>query len=543
LSSPASRTRRLGRGAFWLLLVLLAAAAAAWWWSRTRAEATPAFRTARVERGAITAVVSSSGTLNAVTTVLVGSQVSGQVKEIYADFNSTVKKDQLIARIDPESFELKVRQAMAEKEAAETNLLNQRNSVLVLQSQIIRARITREDALRELERKRSLVDKGFISVAERDKAQFTYDAAAEALNTAIAQLKVGESQVANAGAVLKQREAALAAARVDLERTAIRAPVDGVVISRNVDAGQTVAASLQAPTLFTIAQDLRAMQVDTAIDESDIGKIRLEQRATFTVDAFPGRTFQGTVAQIRKAAQTVQNVVTYIVVIRTENPELQLVPGMTANVRIVTDSRTNVLKVANAALRFRPPQAAGTSAPAPTAAAPAGAPAGPGAGGGGMGGPGDAQARRQRLVEELKLDSAQQARLDEIFAESRQRFMDLREAPEAERRTRGERIRAETRQKIAAMLNPEQQRQYADIVAQETGRLASGAGPGRVYLLEAGVPREIALRLGLSDGNSTEVVAGPLKEGDEVIVGNVERAGSSRPTPSSGSAPGPRLPF
>ncbi len=288
------------------------------------------------------------------TTVQVGSQISGQIKEILVDFNSPVKRGQLLARIDPESFELKVRQAEADVEAAKTSLLQRESDLSAQRSQAIRARITYDDAKRDLERKESLVQKGFISTSERDKAVFVEQGAAEAVRTAQAQVASAEAQVANARAVVKQREAALASARNDYSKTEITAPVDGVVISRQVEPGQTVAASLNTPTLFTIAQDLSQMQVDVAIDESDIGRIRPDQRVTFTVDAFPGRTFEGSVRQIRKAAQTVQNVVTYIVVVGTKNPTLTLVPGMTANVRIVADQRTNVLKVPNAALRWRP---------------------------------------------------------------------------------------------------------------------------------------------------------------------------------------------
>jgi HlyD family secretion protein len=429
----------------------------------------------------------------------------------------------LLARIDPETFDLKVKQAQADLDAAQSALHNQRANVLVAKSQVLRAEIQANDAKSDLARKQSLFVKGFISDAERDKAQFTYDALAEAVRTAQAQVEVGDAQVANAAAVIKQREAALASARVDLTRTAIVAPVDGIVISRQVDAGQTVAASLNTPTLFTIARDLRDMQVEVAIDESDISKIRSGQRVTFTVDAFPNRTFEGRVAQIRKAAQTVQNVVTYTVVVATENPGLQLVPGMTANARIVADARENALKVPNAALRYRPP---GT-----TAAKDAEAPA-VGAGGG------DAQARRQRLVEELKLDAAQQARLDEIFADLRSGMAELREIPEAERRARAERLRGDVRHKINAMLSPDQKAKYADIVATETGRGSSSNG--RVYVIGSdGNPKEVRLRLGLTDGNATEVAAGELKEGTEVIVGNVDR-GTTAPRPSGGA---PRLPF
>ena len=520
--------RRLPR---WLIVPAIALLAALAWWgwaSFGTAKAAPEYRLARAERGSLTATVSASGTLSAVKTVLVGSQISGQVKELFVDFNSPVKQGQLLARIDPETYEIRVRQAEADLEAARTALLQRQSDTAAQRSQLLRARLAWDDAKRELERKESLVQKAFISPAERDKAAFAEQTAAETIRTVEAQVKSADAQVANATAVVKQREAALAAARNELDKTRITAPVDGVVISRQIDAGQTVAASLNAPTLFTIAQDLREMQVEVAIDESDIGRIRPDQQVTFTVDAFPGRTFQGRVTQIRKAAQSVQNVVTYTVVVGTQNPSLTLVPGMTANVRIVTDQRDNVLKVPNAALRFRPAGAGNAKdEPAPTMAA-----AAPGGGGG----PGDAQARRQRLVEELKLDAAQQARVDEIFAELRNRMMELRDLPESDRRQRGERARADVRQKIIAILNPEQQKKYAEIVAAETGRGSAG-GSGRVYVLKDGAPVEVRVRTGLTDGNATEV-AGDLAEGAEVIVGTTALAAAPRP---SGGAP--RLPF
>ena len=533
MPAPAEPHRSRPRYRLWLSLGLLltATAAAAAWWFLLRGPEPPNWRTAKIERGNITAVVSASGSLSAVTTVAVGSQISGQIKELHVDFNSPVKKGQLLARIDPETFELKVRQADADLEAARTQLLNQQANVLTLRSQATRARIQAEDAKSDLARKESLFGKGFISGAERDKAKFTYDAAAEAVTTAEAQIGAGQAQVANAAAVVKQREAALAGARVDLARTSILAPVDGVVISRQIDAGQTVAASLNTPTLFSIAQDLREMQVEVAIDESDISRIKVDQSVTFTVDAFPSRTFEGRVRQIRKAAQSVQNVVTYTVVVATANPGLLLVPGMTANVRIVADARAGVLKVPNAALRFRPPGAA--SAKDVESATAVAATTG---GGGGGGSPADAQARRQRLIDELKLDAAQQSRLDEIFAELRARMAELREMPEADRRTRGDRLRADVRQKIGAMLQPAQQQKYAEIVAAETGR--SGGSAGRVYLLDGGRPQEVAVRLGLTDGNATEIVGNRIVEGTEVIVGAATPVTAQRP-----STAGPRLPF
>jgi HlyD family secretion protein len=522
-STSATLLRRIR----WPLLGALVVAAIAYWaWKGYGPGAqAPGYRVAKAERGNITSVVSASGTLNAVTTVLVGSQISGQIKELLVDFNSAVKKGQLLARIDPETYEIRVRQAEADLEAARTAHLQKQSDAAAQRSQVLRARITYDDAKRDLDRKQSLVEKGFISGAEVDKSRFTERGAAEAIRTADAQSKSAEAQIANAAAVVKQREAALAAARNDLAKTAISAPVDGVVISRQVDAGQTVAASLNTPTLFTIAQDLRQMQVEVAIDESDIGKIRQDQRVTFTVDAFSGRTFEGRVRQIRKAAQTVQNVVTYIVVVETPNANLMLVPGMTANVRIIADSRDNVLKVPNAALRWRP---AGASAAKDDPA--------PGPQGGGPNAA-DAQARRQRLVDELKLDSGQQARLDEIFAEVRNQFAALSEVPAPQRRTRAERLRADVRQRINAMLNADQQPVYAEIVAGETGRIATGSG--RVYMLGADRrPVEVRLRLGLTDGNVTEVVGGDLKDGSEVVVGALAAGPASK---AGGGAP--RLPF
>ncbi len=522
LSAAPSR-RRPWQKPFLLALAAAVAIAAAWggWSWYARGAAAPAWRLAKVERGSIAQVVSASGTLQAVTTVQVGSTISGQIKEILVDFNSVVRKGQLLARIDPQSYELRVRQAEADLEAARTAYLQRQSDALAMRSQAVRARIAAEDAKTDLERKESLVGKGFISPAERDKARYTARGADEAVRTAEAQVKSADAQVANAAATAKQREAALASARNDLDKTEITAPVDGVVISRQVDAGQTVAASLNTPTLFTIAQDLRKMQVAVAIDETDIGKIRPDQRATFSVDAWPGRSFDGRVDQIRKAATTVQNVVTYTVIVETPNPDLRLVPGMTANVRIVTDSRENVLKVANAALRWRP---AGTSASPEAAGAAGGAPGG------------DAAARRQKLVDDLKLDAAQAARVDEITAESRSRFAELRDLNDADRRQRGERLRAEVRQKISSILNADQQKRYAEIVAAETGRATSGSG--RVYRLVDGKPAEVVLRTGLTDGNATEVVSGPLAEGDEVIVGT-----QLPNAPAAKASSAPRMPF
>jgi HlyD family secretion protein len=346
-----------------LLLVLVALAAAAgggWYWWQSRAgDGEVRYRLAKVERGPLAAAVAASGTLNAVTTVQVGSQISGQVKEIHADFNTPVTKGQVIARIDPATYELRVNQARADLDAAESAVAVARSGLAAQQAELGRVKITLVDAGRDLERKKMLVEKKFISPAELDKARTVLDTTREELKAVQAQIQVSEAQVRTALAAVKQRESLLRQAQVDLERTIIRAPVDGTVILRNVDAGQTVAASLQAPVLFTIAQDLRDMQVEAAIDEADVGRLRLGMPASFAVDAFPRRSFEGEIRQIRKSPQNVQNVVSYTVVISARNPDLALLPGMTANVRIVVDERASALKVPNAALRWRPPEADG----------------------------------------------------------------------------------------------------------------------------------------------------------------------------------------
>ena len=487
------------------VLVLIAAGAAGWWWWSSNGGAdAPKFRTGKIERGPLTASVSSSGTVNPVTSVQVGSQVSGQIKELYADFNSPVKQGQLIARIDPETFLYRVRQAEADLEAARSNEG--------------RAKVALANAQRELARTRELVAKNFVSGAELDAKQAGYDLAA--------------AELRNAQAVIKQREAQLASSRVDLGRTEIRAPVDGVVIKRSVDVGQTVAASLQAPELFLIAKDLRDMQVETSIDEADVGRVRPGQRATFTVDAYPGRQFTGEIKQVRKAATNTQNVITYTALVSAANPDGALMPGMTANVRIVTDTRESVLKAPNAALRFRPPGEAATDAKGTPGKTEAKAGEGPGASKAAptaAGAGGQAGQLRERLVAELKLDEAQQAKLDPILADTRAKFAALRDLPEEARGKAMAAARAESRARIEEILRPDQKERYAQIVAEMAGRNAQ-ATRGRLWVLdEQGKPRAIDVRVGLSDGTATEVSGDGLAEGTEVLTGVQSAAGTSAP--------------
>jgi HlyD family secretion protein len=324
------------------LCLLLAAAGYAYWRS-TDDEAKDGYVTEKIERGTIASTVTATGTVNPVTTVQVGTYVSGPIQAIYVDYNSPVKKGQLVAKIDPAPFAVKVRQA-------EADVANARAKVQKDLADLELKKLT-------LQRNQDLRAKNLISQNDVDTAKSNYD-------QAVAQLALDRASV-------EQTEAALQAARINLSYTDITSPVDGVVVSRNVDVGQTVAASFQTPTLFLIAQDLTKMQVDTNVSESDIGDIRQGQSATFTVDAYPSKPFRGAVSQVRNAPINVQNVVTYDVVVAVDNPDLELKPGMTATVAIITAERDDVVRVPLRALRFHPERKAGAR-PTPVAAKAAG---------------------------------------------------------------------------------------------------------------------------------------------------------------------------
>jgi HlyD family secretion protein len=342
----------------------------------------PAYSTAAAERGEIVATVQAAGTLNALVSVEVGSQISGQVRKLYADFNSPVTQGQVIARVEPEIYEAKLAQAQAELEMAETMVSVQRAQIErdraagenaktaeeSAKAQTIRAEVALDDTARDLERKRPLAQNNIVAAADWERVQNAHRSAqaqvtasraqelsqAATIRAAEAALKMAEAQLINTLAQVKQKNAMLRQAQIDVDRTYIRAPVTGTVVNRAVSVGQTVAASLQAPILFTIAQDLTRMQVEASVVEADVSRFEIGQLVTFTVDAYPERLFTGTVKQVRKAPQVVQNIVTYVVVISAENPDEVLLPGMTANLQVVVAKREDALKVPNMALRFRP---------------------------------------------------------------------------------------------------------------------------------------------------------------------------------------------
>jgi HlyD family secretion protein len=548
------------RRIIWIALVVLAAGGLTGAYLYAQNGATgPRPRTAPVTRGPLAAAVATSGNLNAVVTVQVGSQISGQVKELHADFNTVVERGQLIARIDPASFEARVTQARAEVEAADAAVLSQRAqleraradidnaraALAAARAQTAKSQAALTDARRDLERKSDLFDKELIARSDRDTAQATHDSAvaqveanraqevalASGIRSAEAQLRVVGAQLQSAEATVRQKRAALDQAAVDLDRTYIRAPVDGVVVSRNVDVGQTVAASLQAPILFVIAQDLTKMQVDTNVDEADIGRIQEGQSAAFTVDSFPGQSFAGRVVQIRKSPKTIQNVVTYNVVVAAENPDRKLMPGMTASLKIVVETRPDVLRVPNAALRIRPPgEEPPDSTPPGQFMPPRQAGAGSVAG---------VDEIRERLVRELTLTPDQQKRLEPILEQARERFRGLARTPEAQRRAAALEIREEARQKIRAMLTPDQQARYDQMPQGQAARAGGRGRPGRVFTVESdGKLVPVAVRLGITDGSFTELLDGALADGQEVVVSlSATPPPAARPAAPPGTAP------
>ncbi|AKS40488.1 efflux RND transporter periplasmic adaptor subunit [Wenzhouxiangella marina] len=464
--------------------LVLAVAVAVWWfWPGEESSEAPQIEVTAVERGDITRIVSAVGSVRALNTVEVGSQLSGQIDQLLADFNTPVQAGDLLARIDPQTFERRVQEA-------EANLAVARANVSIQDAGIRKAEVALGNAEREYRRQQSLVERGLISASDLDQAEATF-------LSAQADLDIARAQKTNAEATVLQREAALDSARIDLERTEIRSPIDGVVIERAVDLGQTVAASLQAPLLFSIAQDLSEIQIEASVDEADIGSVREGAEASFTVDAFPDREFAGQVTQVRLAPLEEQNVVTYTVVINASNPGQRLLPGMTASIDIVTGVRENVLRVANAAVRFR--------APEELIAADAG--------------PGEGAARPDpgaQLAESLREMGVDEARLETIQNEMREAFGQLRGLfmSGADRETIRARIGEATREVMLRHLNDEEMAAF-----EALQRERESTRPATLYSLrEDGLLQPRRVRLGIADDRYTELAAGDLSEGDEVVT-------------------------
>ena len=361
-----SKPKKMQRMALWIglpaLAVLVIVAVA------MNRKKEPSVFTGKVEKGDVVSIVTATGTINAVTSVLVGSQVSGQIDQLFADFNSKVSRGQKIAQIEPSLFQARYDQANADLQNSQANVRSlevqvevQRSDIAASKANMEKARAASVQATLDLNRTADLVKQGIVAASQLDSAKANSDSANAGLAATQAQyeqsqarLKYQISQVEQAKAQVNQRAAAVRASKVDLDHTIIFAPINGTVVARNVDKGQTVAASLSAPTIFTIAEDLSKMLVYVKTDESDVGNVRVGGMATFRVDAFPRDTFRGHIKEVRINPQTVQNVVTYDTVIEFDNPDEKLLPGMTAYVTIPVANSRDVLKVPNAALRFRP---------------------------------------------------------------------------------------------------------------------------------------------------------------------------------------------
>jgi HlyD family secretion protein len=517
-----------------LVSVVVLALAGFYFWGDRATAAT--YMTAPVERGNLRNTVTATGTLQAVTTVQVGSQASGTISALYADFNSVVKKGQVIAQLNPATFQAQVEQARANLQQAQAGLAqaraasaqsragvsdaqakalaarstaqNQQAGVSSAQANVDVLKAQMDDALSYLRQEETLLKEGIIPQREYETAQTSYKTAEARYNQGVAQLKQAalsqqsssgagiaqsqaqvqqsqaqveqsQAQIQNAAAQVEQAQAALSLAEINLGQTTIRSPIDGIVVSRNVDVGQTVAASLSAPTLFTIAQDLTQMQVIANIDQADIGLVEQAKEASFNVDAYPGDEFKGAIGQIRLNPQSAQNVVTYNVVISVANPDQKLKPGMTANLEITIDKREGVMKVPNAALRFTPQATTG------------------------------------------------QARAN---------------ANSAQRSAR------------RAAQNANANNGAGDAAAQTDGARANSFAPSTAPVLEGqtrrvwvlgqdGAPQPRRIKVGLSDGASTEVIEGDLREGELVITGqnisgqSQSRQQSNQTAPGFGGAP------
>jgi HlyD family secretion protein len=448
------------------------------------------YRTAPVTKARISAKVSATGTLSAHVTVLVGSQVSGRVLEIGVDFNSPVKKGQRIAKIDPQLYQAALAQARANAYAAQGNLTKAKAQAL--------------DGDRQLARAKALRAEQIISQVDLDAAE---------TNAAVTA-----AQIEAAKGAVEQARAQVETAQANLAYTDIISPIDGVVISRAVDVGQTVAASLSAPTLFTIAQDLRQMQVDTSITEGDVGKLKAGMATTFVVDAYPSKKFKGTIRQIRNAPVSVQNVVTYDAVIDVENPDLELKPGMTANASVVYAERIDVLAVPNAALRFRPPPSLVGSASAVPSSSWGGA-----TGGGGRGRRGAASAAAAEPPVASVTSVVNTGPLGSVSP-----LGSALPAPASSATSAGADDAAPPRQRGG----------------RGGDASASGVGTDRraLWVMRGGKPTQVQVRTGLTDGTVTEILEGDVHEGDLIVIEAITTddaplPASSKPSTSTPSSP------
>lgn len=471
-----------------VLLIIVLIATLGFWLSGDKTSTTSGtqIETTIVDKGDINRVVATSGAVRPLITVEVGSQVSGKIEEIYVDFNSQVQKGQLLALIDAQTFESRVLQSKADLRVANSN-------IVVQQANIDRAKANLRRSRLEYERAEPLSKKGTLSISELDTALANFDSAK-------ADLTMAEAQLQNALAAKDQRHASLESAEIDLERTNIRSPIDGVVIERAVDQGQTVAASLSSPTLFNIAQDLTEIQIEANVDEADIGNVKEGNDVSFSVDAFPESEFRGQVKQVRLAPNEANNVVTYTVIITAKNPGRKLLPGMTAIVEIVTGKSEGVLRVSNQALRFKPATDSELAKKAVAAE---------GEHGRSRGGAGNMDKYKEPLGLDDSTTQKIEAEVKEVFAGMRAQFQSAGNGGTVDRAA----MREQMNQRISAVfkkhLSPEQFAQYQQIQQQN-----SETRSGQIWIQsEDGEIKPVRIRFGISDDNFTQISGKNVQQG------------------------------
>ena len=482
-------------------------------------ESSIAYKTAKVERGKILAVVTSTATISPLNTVKVGSQTSGNIQEIYVDYNSDVKKDQIIAVIDKAVYEAQLEQARAQLLMARTQVLEKQQEIAAAQASIESAVATHNsakaslrEAVSQYERQVKLRKKKTVSQSAFDAAQTRRDNAIGNVEVAKAKVQAAKAQLQSlrakkdgVQALIAERQAQVKLAEVKLNYCTIRSPIDGVVIDRAVDVGQTVAASLQSPVLFTIAEDLTRMQLEIDVSEADVGQVKPDQPTEFTVDAYPEKKFKASVRQVRNSPTSIQNVVTYKVIADVNNQQGLLRPGMTANVSIIVAEEDGVLKVPNAALRFRPPGAPREEKPGPSRSA-----------------------RENPLfvntVKKLELDETQAKEFEKILESAGAKLRGSMRSAEGgdDRRQAMRNFRTQVFRQLNGILNEDQRPKMAALIRElrESRKQFRGSRPAQVYVVEAdGSLKMLRIRVGITNDSETEVKEGLLKKSDHVVVG------------------------
>lgn len=489
---PRRRNRRN-----WIIggVGILLVAAAVWFvFLRGGSDADP-YRTEAIRTGEIVRSVSASGTLEALVTVEVGSQISGQVTDVLVDYNDRVRRGQVLARLDPQNQRSSVEQSQAAIASAQAGIAQAEAQVALAQA--------------EYDRQKFLFDRQIIAQA--------------ALDTTDASLRTARANEQSARAQVRQQQAQLRSNQATLGRTMITAPIDGIVIDRQIEPGQTVASGLNVAVLFTLAQDLSRVQALVTVDEADIGSVRVGQPVRFTVDAFADDNFTGQVTQIRVLPTTASSVVAYTVVVEADNPGEKLLPGMTANADIILEEKRNVLRVPNAALRFTPGDVVAEQQAAQGRGQGGASPFGPAAGGNRQRGAGRGNIVTT-LVEELKLDATQRTTVMPILEKAQQDMRAQRGAGGGARRGGGNPASAAILNAALDEIKPLLRADQQAILETQRLRLAGGGNRGVVWVLRDGEPVRVPVRTGATDGSYTEVIGGELKAGDQVITGGGPRA-------------------